>query len=88
MSEIALDEWMAELDRLTSAAARGPEGFTVADVCRATGLAHQTVGERVRLLVKAGLLQYVGKRQEKSVIGSVVHVPVYRAVRGRGKGRG
>ena len=75
---ISLDEVLAELSRLNSDVANGPEGFTGRDLAAKLGMTTNTAQARLRELVYAGKVENVGKRAELGISGVRCRIPVYR----------
>ncbi len=74
MSEIRADEWLKELERLTS---RNDDGMTTSEMSDATGMSRRTIGERLRKAHRLGWVK-VGWRREVRLDGKTHEVPVYK----------
>jgi DNA-binding IclR family transcriptional regulator len=82
MSEsITLDEVLAELSRLECAVEEGPSGFTGRELAQRLGMSVNTAQARLRELVYAGKVAFVGKRSELGISGVRGRIPVYRVVK-------
>jgi DNA-binding IclR family transcriptional regulator len=77
---ISLDEVLSELSRLNNAADEGPAGFTVRELAERLGMTTNTAQSRMRDLVYAGKVEFVGKRADISISGVRCRIPVYRMV--------
>jgi DNA-binding IclR family transcriptional regulator len=75
---ITLDEVLAELSRLKADAEEGPAGFTGRELANRLGLSANTAQARLRDLVYAGKVEFVGKRAEIGIAGVRCRIPVYR----------
>ena len=75
---IRMDEVLAELSRLTNAPEEGPAGFTCKELSRSLGLTTNAAQSRLRDLIYAGKVEFVGKRAELGIAGVRCRVPVYR----------
>lgn len=75
---IRLDEVLAELSRLEHEFPDGPAGFTVRELADKLGMVVNTTQERLRRMVAAGQVEFVGKRKELNVAGGGCQIPVYR----------
>ena len=74
MSEpIRVDEWLAELARLSS---RNDLGMTLYELAEAAGVSDRTMGKRLREAHKKGWVT-VGRRQVVRLDGKPMPVPVY-----------
>jgi DNA-binding IclR family transcriptional regulator len=75
---ITLDEVLAELSRLNSTTEEGPTGFTGRELAARIGMTTNTAQARLREMVYAGKVEFVGKRAELGIAGVRCHIPVYR----------
>lgn len=76
---IRLDEVLAELERLHRAGAGGgPDGFTSTELAEALRVCPTAALNRIRALVKAGLVAMAGWREGVGVSGRRCRSPVYR----------
>lgn len=78
MEPIRIDEVLAELARLD---AEQPEGFTSRELADAMGLSLRTAGERLRVWVRAGRVEYAGDRATQTIRQRGSLTPVYRLKR-------
>ncbi len=75
---IGMDEWLAELSRLSIP--KGPDGqvFATADIvgkaCSSACIAQRRIREAVHL----GVLEFAGKQLRPTICGGMQSVPVYR----------
>ena len=70
---IRVDEWLAELARLT---AKSDDGLTSEELSEAWGLSDRTTMKRLRLAHKKGWVK-VGRRTIARMDGKPMPVPVY-----------
>ena len=76
MSErITVEEWLAELERITR---NEPEGMTVAEIADATGIAARKLRDRIRVGIKSGACRCVGRKSVTSIDGRVMPSPAYQ----------
>jgi DNA-binding MarR family transcriptional regulator len=75
---ISLDEVLAELSRLNNAADEDPSGFTGRELAERLGMTTNTAQARLRDLVYAGKVEFVGKRAGIGIAGVRCRIPVYR----------
>jgi DNA-binding IclR family transcriptional regulator len=75
---IRLDEVLAELARLERDLPDGPAGFTVRELADKLGMVVNTTQERLRRMIAAGQVEFVGKRRGLNISGGGCQVPVYR----------
>jgi DNA-binding IclR family transcriptional regulator len=75
---ISLDEVLAELSRLENTIEDGPSGFTCRELAARLGMTTNTTQTRLRELVYAGKVDFVGKRAEHGIAGVLCRIPVYR----------
>ena len=73
---IRVDEWLAEVNRLTR---NNADGFSVRDVAEATGHTHEWARNRIKEAMSAGLVVYSGRRSGIRMDGASSKIPVYRA---------
>lgn len=55
-----------------------PEGKTVQEISRETGLTHHQVRDRLRPMVERGDVEMVGRREGRRMDGVRCQLPVYR----------
>lgn len=72
---IEFEEWMAELERVTSASTT--DGTTVAELCSKSGRSARWVREKLRGMIDAGLVEAVQVRRAY-IDGRQNFVPAYR----------
>jgi hypothetical protein len=87
-SPIRVDEWLEELNRLSS---RSVEGFTTKELAVVFGVTERVTRMRLQALMAAGRLRLVGKRSAVALDGKNFSAPVYQLVQEskngqRGKG--
>lgn len=80
-SDITVNEWLAELERLQR---RSDEGATTDELAEAWGCHRMTALVRLRQLVRQGRV-VCGFRQSERIDGRPYRVPVYR-IKPRGRG--
>ncbi len=80
--EIRMDEWLAELQRVSW---RSDEGMTSFEISQKLGVSITRVKEMLRAAYRMGRL-VVGKSSRPSIDGRHLHVPVYR-INKKGGGR-
>lgn len=83
MSEITMEQIVAELKKLEREQADGPPGFTTEDWAVAAGKSQKWVRERLRALIRDGKVVYAGKRTGLSIENKTIWVPVYQLAKGR-----
>lgn len=76
LAEIDYSEWLAELERVTQR--NEIDGFTSRDFKRVTGLSDGAAGDRLRAMVNAGVIEFIGKTLRATIAGGKTLVPVYR----------
>lgn len=79
---IRVEEWLAELEKLSAAQA---DGFTTNEFLEASGKSRRWALDSIGRGIKAGVLEYAGKRTVSRIDGSPTKVPVYRVVHKGGK---
>jgi hypothetical protein len=81
---IRVDEWLAELEKLSR---RSVDGFSVKELADSTG--HSLLWSRnvIKAGMARGLVEYAGKKSAVRMDGGACLVPVYRSKRGA-KSRG
>jgi len=75
MPDISLDEWLAELERLSKRAEGG--GITTQELCEATGRGVGWVRRRLHQAQRQGRLEVV-RVYRTAIDGVPRHVPAYR----------
>jgi len=82
--DITMDEWAAELDRLSNESA---EGMTVRDIATSLRISLKLARDKVRRAMDAGLCEYAGLRRVTRIDGKPTKAPVYRFKRRKKGGR-
>ena len=77
---IRMDEWLAELSRLSEASV---DGLSMEEIAAGMGCSTKTASQRVRALMRAGRARLSGHRRSVSVSGRSCVTPVYK-LEGRG----
>lgn len=73
--DFAFDEVLAEIEKLTEA---NPDGWTVAEMARATGHGRNWCREKLADLVAENKAQCVGRAKRTMIDGRRCFVPVYK----------
>lgn len=73
----APERWRAALNRALESAEDGPEGLTMREIAQMLGVTLHLAQLQVREAVSAGLLEFAGMRQGRSIIGRSKSTPVY-----------
>ena len=77
MATITVEEWRATIEQLTR---EQPCGFSARELSEAAGISIKTVREKLRVLIDAKLVVYVGPRTTRGINGRTTHTPVYRLI--------
>lgn len=77
---IRMDEWLAELQRVTHD--EGPEGFTTDELAACMDVGHRAAMYHIREWVRERRVAFVGLRKITNTVGRISRVPVYRPMKG------